>query len=123
MGDTATYLNITQFGYYEAAFGAFTTTNLLSFLRGTSHIDTIDGQNRSRMYNRELSDLVDQAIATIDEDVRTAILYEASTIANEHIGFIPMHLSLMIRAFNSNLIVPEIAANGFMNFNVAYWVE
>ena len=123
MGDTATYLNITQFGYYEAAFGAFTTTNLLSFLRGTSHIDTIDGQNRSRMYNRELSDLVDQAIATIDEDARNAILENASKIANEHIGFIPMHLSLLIRAFNADLVVPEIAANGFMNFNMAYWTN
>ena len=123
MIDTATYLTVTQFGDYEAAFGAFTTTNLLSFLRGTSHIDTIDGQNRSRMYNRELSDLIDQAISTIDASARLAILEDASRIANEHIGFIPMHLSLLIRAFDSRLVAPEIAANGFMNFNMVYWTE
>ena len=123
MVDLATYLNVTQFGYYEAGFGGFIASNLIQFLRGTSHINSIDAQNRSRMYNRELSDLVDQAIATIDTDARLAILEEASRAANEHVGFIPMHLGKVIRAFNSNLVVPELSATGSMHLNMAYWAE
>jgi len=123
MVDLATYLNVTQFGYYEAGFGGFIASNLIQFLRGTSHIDSINAQNRSRMYSRELSDLVNEAIATVDADARLAVLYEASRVANEHVGFIPMHQGMLVRAFNSNLVAPELSATGSMHFNMVYWVE
>ena len=123
MTDLSTYLNVTQFGDYEAGFGGFTSATLIGFLRGTSHINSIDAQNRSRMYNRELSDLIDRAIATIDTPARLAILEEASRVANEHVGFIPMHLGMVIRAFNANLAAPEISATGALNFNMVYWAD
>jgi len=123
MVDLATYLSVTQVGDYESGFGGFIASNLIQFLRGTSHIDSINAQNRSRMYNRELSDLVNEAIATIDNDARLALLEQASQIANEHVGFIPMHLGKVIRAFDANLVVPELSATGSMHLNMAFWTE
>jgi len=123
MIDLAGWLTVTASPEYEAAFGSFTATNILTFFRSTSHINSINGPNRSRMQNQELTDLIDQAIATIDASERIAILEEASRLANEHVGFIPNYLSMVHRAFNSNLVVPEIHATGQLNFNMVYWAQ
>jgi len=123
MIDLAGWLTVTASPDYEAAFGSFTASNILTFFRSTSHIASINGPNRSRMQNQELTDLIDQAIATIDADARIAILEEASRMANEHVGFIPNYLSMVTRAFNANLAVPEVHATGALNFNMVYWVE
>ena len=121
MVDHATYLNLTQFGNYEAGLGNFIAANLIQFLRATSHIDFIDAQNRGRIRNQELSDLIDLAIATIDTDARIAILEQASIVANEHVGKIPMHQSILARAFNSDFVLVELSPVGHMSFGLAYW--
>jgi len=121
--DHATYLNLTQFGNYEAGLGNFIAFNLIQFLRATSHIDFIDAQNRGRIYNQELTDLIDLAIATVDASARIAILEEASRVANEHVGKIPMHQAILARAFNADFVLPELSAAGFMSLNLAYWSQ
>ena len=123
MIDLAGWLTVTASEYYEAAFGSFSATNILTFFRSTSHISSINGPNRSRMRNQELTDLIDQAIVTTDASSRIAILEEASRIANEHVGFIPIYLTLVVRAFNSDLVVPETHATGALNLNMIYWAD
>ena len=121
MIDFATWLGTA--GTTDAAFGAFTSANLLSFMRSTMHIDSIPAPNRSRQTNEELSALISEAIATVDVAARNALVYQATRVANEHSGFIPLHMNVLVRAFNSNLVVPEIAASGAMNLNTAFWVR
>ncbi|MCL2564670.1 MAG: ABC transporter substrate-binding protein [Defluviitaleaceae bacterium] len=121
MIDFATWL--TAAGTTDAAFGAFTSANLLSFMRSTMHVESIPAPNRSRITNQVLSDLITEAIQTVDPAARLAVTQEATRVANEHSGFIPLHMNVLVRAFNSNLVVPEIAASGAMNLNMAYWVE
>jgi len=123
MMDLAAFLAITSTMDYEAAFSSFTSSNLMSYFLGLMHENSIDGQNRARMRNPELTSLIDQAIATIDAPARMAVLEEASRVANEHAGYIPLHLSIMVRAFNSNLVAPEISASGLMYLNMAFWAE
>jgi len=108
-------------GTTDAAFGAFTANNLLTFMRSTMHVDSIPAPNRSRITNMELSGLIEEAIATVDAGARVAILEEATRVANEHSGFIPLHMNMLIRAFNADLIAPEIAAGGAMHLNMVYW--
>lgn len=121
--DLATMLQTTSDGNYEAAIGGFAHGNLLAYMRGVFHLDSIDGPNRARIRNQELSDLIDQAIATIDTPSRIALLEEASRMANEHVGFSPIFLVPVIRAFNANLSVPENHASGPLNLNMVYWRE
>jgi len=123
MIDLAGWLTVTASEDYEAAFGSFSSSNILTFFRSTSHISSINGPNRSRMRNQELTDLIDEAIATIDANARIAILEEASRIANEHVGFIPTYLTWVVRAFNADLVVPETHATGALNLNMVYWAQ
>lgn len=123
MIDLASWLTVTASEDYEAAFGSFTASNILTFFRSTSHTASINGPNRSRMNNQEITDLIDEAIATIDTAARVAILEEVSRLSNEHVGFIPNYLSMVTRAFNSNLVVPEVHATGALNLNMVYWTE
>ena len=124
MMDFSTWLTVAGTPDFESAFGNFTGQgNMLNFMRSVMHIDAIDSQNRSRTYNRELTDLIDRAIATIDADERVAILEQASRVANEYVVYIPTNVNILFRAFNSSLIVPEIAANGAMPLNMAFWAE
>ena len=123
MIDFAAWMSVTGSGDYDAAFAAFTSGNIFAFLRSTMHIDFIGSQNRARMYHRELSDIISQAVATIDEAPRLALMEQASRIANEYAVWVPTNMNVLVRAFNSNLITPELAPNGFMFFNMMYWVE
>jgi len=123
MIDHATWLTLTMGDNYETSFANHTQPNLLAFMRAIIHRDNIDVQNRARWDNEELSALIDQAIATIDTDARNAILQEASRMANEDVGFLGTNMNVVVRAFSSQLIVPEIAMNGSMFLNMAYWVQ
>ena len=121
MNDLATTLQRTTDGDFEAGFGGFNASSFLGYVRAIKHENNIGGGNRSRIRSQELSDLVDQAIATVDETARIAIFEEISRVANEHTGHIPTHMAMVVRAFNSNLAVPELPASGALWLNLMYW--
>jgi len=121
--DTATSLSLSQQGLLEASLGSFTPGNIMAHMRGTMHTSSIGAQNGSRISNPELDRLIELAIATADEATRIAVLYEASALANYHAGNIPLNMNILVRAFDSNLAVPEIGPNGFMFFNRMYWTN
>jgi len=123
MMDFATWTVHTQDDTYDTSFANFTQTSLLAFMRATMSIGTINAQNRSRIYNPELDAMIFEALGTVDESARIALLEEASRMANEYVGHIGTNMNLLIRAFNSNLIVPELAANGSMHLNMIHWAE
>jgi len=123
MMEQAAWLPHTTQDIFDATFQNQTQPNLMAHMRAVMHSDSIDGPNRSRMSNPELDALIDQAFATIDEAERLAVLLEASRVANEHVGFIGTNSSMTIRAFNSNLVAPEIGPGGAMFFNMVYWLD
>ena len=123
MNDLATTLTRTRYGDFEAGFGGFNASSFLGYARGVLHMANIDGSNRSRIRNQELTDLIDKAIATVDQSARIAIYEEISRVANEYSGSIPTHVAMVVRAFNANLIVPELPASGALNLNMMFWAE
>lgn len=122
MNDLATSLQRMTDGDFEAAFAGFTSASLLGFMRAVLTTEPAR-ENRSRIDVPEINELVLAAVGIIDTDERNALLYQASAIANEHTGLIPTHQVMIIRAFNANLIAPEINAVGNMNFNTVFWAE
>jgi len=123
MIEFATWLSLTLGDTFDTSFANFTVSNLPTLMYNLMHYRNIDSQNRARWNNPELSALIDQGIATIDDNARNAIFEEASRIANEDAGFVGTNMTLIVRAFNSNLVVPEVAANGSMFFNMVHWVD
>jgi len=121
--DNAAWLSQTASGLHEAAFGTFTADSILMFIRSTLHSSTIGAQNRSQFYSPEFTWRIDQAVATVDDATRIAMLYDMTAWANEQALWIPICMNYTIRAFNSNLRSPEISAFGFMHFNMVYWME
>ena len=119
--DLASFLSITSEGDYEAAIGNFAPTNLLAYMVGMLHSGSIGGQNRNRIYHPEMTALIDQAVITIDADARLALFEEITKLANEHTGMVPLFQGMIIRAFNSNLAVPETSPAGALHINMMYW--
>ena len=122
MMDFATWLDVTAQGQFEGAIGNFTASNVLSKIRSTMHRNFIGPQNRSRLDNSELSDWIDEIVATIDDNARLAQIYSLTTWANENPTWIPIHMAMQVRAFNSNIVAPELAPGGGLNINMIYWV-
>ena len=122
MADMTASLQIQADGNHEAAFGGFTASSLLGFMRAMLTTEP-DRQNRSRIDHPQVNELIFTALATIDAAQQQALLYEASSIVNYYSFLIPTHQPLIIRAFNSNLVVPEISGAGAMHFNMVYWAE
>jgi ABC-type transport system substrate-binding protein len=79
--------------------------------------------NWSHFVNPEFDELIDQAMATIDEDERFALLYYISTRANEEVIWIPTLMDITARAHNVNLIQPELSSSGNNYLNMVYWAE
>ena len=113
----------TRLGDFEASLANFTAGTLQGFMRNLVGIEMIDVQNRSRIRYQELSDLVEEAIVTIDPDARVAILEEVVRRSNFHAGYIGTNMNAVIRAFDSRLVTPYLAPGGGMFFNMMYWNE
>ena len=122
MIDLATGFQFQADGTFQAIFGGTQPSNILSFLRTTYYFNPIR-PNAGRIYNTELNALINQAVATIDANERIPIVERISENINAHIGTIPTHLPLIVRAHNSNLVVPEHAAVGQLHINMMYWRE
>jgi len=108
---------------WNAAFRGQTATNLPIFTRSMFHSMMLETGNRGRHNMPELDALIDEAFVTFDEAARLAILEEISYIANQNATQLGTNMNIAMRAFNANLIVPELAANGFMYMNMIYWAE
>ena len=121
--DHATTIQRSLDAEYEALFGMVTTSSLIPLIRLAYHSDVGGNPNRTRFHDQRINDLIDQGIATIDTEARNAVFEEASRRLNELVPNVPTHVPLTIRAFNANLVVPEISAAGNMQFNMAYWTN
>ena len=68
--DLATYLSVTTEGDYEASIGGYSSSNLLSYVVGVYHSDSINASNKTRLNNPEVDALIDQAKVTLDDAER-----------------------------------------------------
>jgi len=106
---------------YEAGFGQWGASFLISTLRGVVYGGPEGTSNRSNVNHPEINELIREGIATIDTDARNAIFEQVSILANEYFVNVPTHQSMVVHAFNSQLRVPEINAMGIFYVNMIYW--
>jgi len=123
MNDLATTLERTQQGDFETGFGGFSSSTLLGYVRGVLHSSQAvpGGSNRSNFQNAELDYWIDLGLRTVDPAARPAIYQEIARIANTYTPHIPMYMGSHLRAWNSNLVVPERSATGALNLEMMFW--
>lgn len=95
-----------DFSVYLAGWGADSgeMSNSLNALVLTPNAQTGGGHtNRGRYSNPKVDELTYQAMRTIDDGKREGLLREASKIAMEDFGIIPLHFEVTTWAFKSNL--------------------
>ena len=110
-------------GDFEAQFGSWNAAWIISFLRN-HFLYTDDILNRNFMRNEEISELILQGIATIDPAARAAVFEQATRAANEYVAWIPSHLAMNIRAFDANLVAPELSGmTTILNINSWHWAN
>ena len=125
MQDVPTLQQRLNSGNFEAGFMGFTQSSLLGYMRLVFAGFSIGTTNRSRVNDLELNSLIFRATAQVtDIDARNVFLEQAVILANQQAYQIPLHLATLIRAHNSNLIVPEHAATDFpLYLNMVYWAR
>ena len=123
MIDFASWLTVTAAGEYQTAFGNFTQSNILPFIRGTLHRDMIGPQNRTRFNSAEFSALIDETIATIDENTRLGMVENLTRLANENAAWSPINMNIQVRAYDARLVAPELSPIGSLNINRMYWAQ
>ena len=110
-------------GSAYAAFGGFNSLTFLGYVRGVFLSESIGSSNRAYFSNDEVDELIRRAFATMEHDERVVIYHEISRTVNESVPHIPTHMSMVARAFNASLVVPETSPTGALHLNMMYWRE
>ena len=121
--DLATYLSVTTEGDYEASIGGYSSSNLLSYVVGVYHSDSINASNKTRLNNPEVDALIDQAKVTLDDAERVKIFEELSALLNELCTQAPLYQPINLRAFDAKLGGVEVSDSGTLYFEKCYWEE
>jgi peptide/nickel transport system substrate-binding protein len=98
--------NRREFGFWLAGWGADTgeMSNPLKALLATPDKDKGTGTTNPGGYsNRKLDALLDQALGTVDDAKRGALLAEASRVAMDDFGLLPLHFEMTTWAFRKDL--------------------
>lgn len=121
MMDLATRLAITATPDFYAAIASFNPNSLIMYVNSVYHSSNINASNRTRTNRPEFDELIDSAVAQTNEEARIEIFYELTRTLNENTGQIPLFQVMVLRAFNANLVAPELDANNNLNVNMMYW--
>ena len=121
--DFAAWLERYLAGDFEASLGGFSSSNVLTYMKGLWHTSTIGATNGSRISVPELDALIEKALITLDESERTAVVTEISKMVNELNPFIPLYTSTVIRAFDSDLQGLQVSSSGRIYWSDLHWGE
>src|SRR3546814_16811940 len=91
---------------YLAGWGAATgemSSPLRALVATPDKAKGYGGTNRGRYSNPEMDALIDQALATVDDDKRQALLQQASQVVMQDYGILPLHFEVPHWAFRKGI--------------------
>ncbi len=121
--DFAAWLERYLAGDFEASLGGFSSSNILTYQKGLWHTATIGATNGARLSDPRVDALIEQALVTLDEAERTALISEISGLVNELNPFIPLYTSTVIRAANDDLLGLKVSSSGRIDYHDLHWAE
>jgi len=95
-----------EFSLYLAGWGSATgemSSPLRALIATKDKAKGYGGTNAGRYSNPELDSLIDQALATVDDDKREAILQKASKVAMDDFAILPLHFEVTPWAFRKGI--------------------
>ncbi|MEA4920024.1 MAG: ABC transporter substrate-binding protein [Clostridiaceae bacterium] len=119
--DFAAFLSKLLEGNYEAAIAGYSSSDLLTYMKGLWHSSSINATNSSRMSDSEIDSLITLASSQLDDTERTATMTSVAKLTNENTPFIPLFTSSVIRAYNESLNGVKVGASGLMYFCDLSW--
>jgi peptide/nickel transport system substrate-binding protein len=84
-----------EFSLFLVGWGSTTgeaSSPLRSLVATFSREKGFGASNRGRYSNRELDALLERALATVDDAARETLLQDATRLAMEDVGIIPLHI-------------------------------
>ncbi len=115
--DLATYLSETAAGHFQGFLGGYTSSDMMSFLKGVYHSSNIGASNKTRTKDAHLDELIEKAMATVDNGEREQVLKETSRYLNDLCCQIPLYQKATLSAHNNHLQGCFTTAAG------RFWVE
>ncbi|MGF1628596.1 MAG: ABC transporter substrate-binding protein [Kiloniellaceae bacterium] len=104
--------NAFEFSVYLAGWGAATgemSSPLRALVATPDKAKGYGGTNAGRYSNPEMDALIDQALATVDDDKREALLQQASQVVIQDYGILPLHFEVTPWAFRKGIsFVPRV---------------
>ena len=101
--DLATYLSETAAGNFTGFIGNYTSSDMMSFLKGVYHSSNIGGSNKTRTNDPKLDEMIDKACATVDNASRETQLKEISRYLNDLCCQIPLYQNATLMAHAAGL--------------------
>jgi peptide/nickel transport system substrate-binding protein len=95
-----------EFGFWLAGWGAGTgeMSSPLKSLAATPNRDKGTGPSNPGGYsNKQVDELLDKALRTVDDEQRAQMLAEASRVAMADYGVIPLHFEMTTWAFRKDI--------------------
>ena len=119
--DLATYLDTTSSGNYQAAIGGYTSSDLLSYVKGVYHSSSINASNKTRTNDPEIDALIEKLEATVDPEENVAVAEELSILLNENCPQVPLYMENSTRAYNADLKGFNVNASGTSDYAKFSW--
>ena len=121
--DLATYLSSTAEGDYEASIGGYNSSNLLNYVVGVFHSESINASNKTRLNDPEIDAFIDKIKATLDPEENVKIVTELSKSLNEICPQVPLYLKNNVRAYAKGLEGFTMSPTGGMYIEDLSWSE
>ena len=121
--DFAAFLSSMLEGDYQLAVAGYSSTNMLTYMRGLWHSASLGASNAARLIDPEIDALIEQAEAQLDPEARTGILLEICRRTNDLSLLVPLYTTSVIRAYRSDLGGVHAGPSGLMRYQDLYRLE
>ncbi len=121
--DFAAFLTRMLEGDFEMAVAGYTSSNMLTYMRGLWHSESIGASNASRLVDPELDALIEEAERTLDPEQRQEMLYEICRRTNSLSLLVPLYTPSVVRAYSSRLGGLRVSPSFLIPYNELYIVK
>lgn len=110
--DFAAFLTRMLGGDYDCAVAGYSSTNMLTYMKGLWHSDSIGASNSSRYVDPALDELIALAETQTDEAARLETLTEICRRTNDLSLLLPLYTTSVVRACSDRVAGLRVSASG-----------